>query len=97
MRNKTRVLFNAYCAAIADLNGVASATEKFTVAPSVQQTLEDKIQENSDFLGRINNIGVDEQQGEKLGLGVGSPIASTTDTTAADRVPIDPSTLDNKG
>lgn len=97
MRNKTRVLFNAYCASIAALNGVASATEKFTVSPSVQQTLEDKIQENSDFLGRINNIGVDEQSGEKLGLGVGSPIASTTDTTVADREPIDPTNLDAKG
>ena len=97
MRNETRLAFTAYCAAIAQLNGVASAMEKFTVAPSVQQTLETKIQESSDFLSRVNNIGVTEQSGAILGLGIGSTIASTTDTTAADRVPTDPSTLDENG
>lgn len=97
MRNDTRLVFNAYVAAIAALSGVASATEKFTVSPSVQQKLESRIQENSDFLGRINNIGVTEQQGEKLGLGIGSPIAGTTDTTANDRVPVDPTSFDAQG
>ena len=97
MRNETRVHFRAYCAALASLNGVASVLEKFTVSPTVQQTLEEKIQENSDFLTKINTIGVTEQQGERLGLGIGSPIASTTDTTVSDRVPTDPSTLDAQG
>lgn len=97
MQKQTRLLFNAYCAAIAQLNGVPSAMEKFAVNPSVQQTLETKIQDSSDFLGKINNIGVTEQSGEKLGLGIGSTIASTTDTAAADRVPTDPSTLDQNG
>lgn len=97
MRNDTRLAFNAFTAAIAQLNGVPSATEKFTASPSVQQTLEQHIQESSAFLGMVNNIGVTEQSGEKIGLGIGSTIASTTDTTAADRVPTDPSTLDNQG
>ncbi len=97
MRNDTRLAYNAFVAAIAELNGVPSATEKFTVSPSVQQTLESRIQESSDFLNRINNFGVVEQSGEKLGLGIGSTIASTTDTSTTDRVPTDPTSLDNTG
>jgi len=97
MRNDTRLAFNAYMAAIAEINGVPSAAVKFAASPSVQQTLEDRIQHSSEFLGMVNNIGVQEQSGEKIGLGIGTTIASTTDTTAADRVPTDPTSLDNFG
>ncbi|RAR53884.1 P2 family phage major capsid protein [Paraburkholderia unamae] len=97
MRNDTRVAFDAYTANIAQLNGVQDATRKFSVDPTVQQTLEDKIQASSAFLQSVNMIGVDEQQGAKIGLGVGQPIASTTDTTAKDRAPFDPSNLDETG
>jgi P2 family phage major capsid protein len=93
MRNDTRLKYTAYAAAVAELSGVASAAEKFAVAPSVQQKLENRIQLSSDFLSRINVIGVPEQQGEKLGLGTTGTIASTTDTTAKDRVPTDPTDL----
>lgn len=94
MRNETRLKFNALAVQIALLNGVPAATEKFSVDPSVQQTLETRMQESSDFLSRINMIGVNEQKGEKLGLGVGSPIASTTNTVTTDRATKDPTTLD---
>jgi P2 family phage major capsid protein len=97
MRNETRVAFEAYCAAIATLNGVPDATKKFAVAPSVQQTLENRIQESSGFLKLINIIGVTEKEGAKLGLGVGSPIASTTDTATKDREPADVTDLDENG
>jgi P2 family phage major capsid protein len=83
MHNATRVLFTAYLARQAELNGVESAATKFTVSPTVQQTLENKIQESSEFLGRINIIGVSEQTGEKLGLGVSGTIASRTDTSSS--------------
>jgi P2 family phage major capsid protein len=97
MRNDTRAKFTEYLDQIAKLNGVPSSAVKFTVAPSVQQTLETKIQESSDFLSKINIIGVTEQQGEKLGLGIGGTIAGTTDTTAQDRVATDPSSLSGIG
>ncbi len=97
MRNDTRLAFNAFLQTLADLNGVPSAAAKFAVSPSVQQKLETRIQESSDFLKQINLIGVTEQQGEKLYLGVGGPIASRTDTTEADRVTSDPTALDNTG
>jgi len=93
MRNNTRLKYTAYAVAIAQLSGVANAAEKFSVAPSVQQKLEDRIQLSSDFLSRINVIGVDEQQGEKLGLGTTGTIASTTDTTTKDRTPTDPTDM----
>ncbi|MEX3929955.1 phage major capsid protein, P2 family [Paraburkholderia sp. BR10936] len=97
MRNETRLAYDGYLAAIAQLNGIARATEKFAVAPSVQQKLETRIQESSDFLKRINVMGVTEQQGAKLGLGVGGPIASTTDTTQKDRETVDVTDLDENG
>ncbi len=97
MRNNTREAYNSYTSQIAKLNGVPDATVKFTVSPTVQQTLETKMQESSEFLKRINIHGVDEQQGTKLGLGVGGPIASNTDTTSQDRATSDPHTIDENG
>jgi P2 family phage major capsid protein len=96
MQNKTRELFTAYLHQLQQLNGVADATHKFTVAPTIQQKLEKKIQESSAFLSSINVMPVTEQEGEKLGLGVGGPIASTTDTSKQDRMTADPSTLDSQ-
>lgn len=94
MRKETRLAFTALAAQIALLNGVASATEKFNVAPSVQQTLEAAMQESSDFLNRINLIGVLEQSGEALLLGVNGPIASRTNTAGGNRrTPADRSAL----
>lgn len=97
MRNTTRKLYTAMLAHIAQLNGVDDATAKFSVDPSVQQTLETRIQESSDFLTRINITGVTEQSGAKLGLGIGSPIASTTNTATTDRSTKDPTVMDEQG
>src|SRR5690625_4819330 len=87
MRNETRQQFNAYLQRQAQLNGVPSAVEQFDINPSVQQTLESKMQESSAFLSRVNVIGVDQQQGQKVGLGVSGPIASRTDVASNDREP----------
>lgn len=97
MRNETRVKYNAYTAHLAQLNGVSSAVESFTVAPTVQQTLENKIQESSAFLNRINIQGVREMSGQKLGLGVSGPIASRTNTDTKDRATRDLTALDDIG
>lgn len=98
MRNETRVLYNAYLAQLATLNGVASAVAKFAVEPSVQQRLESRMQESASFLGMINVSSVDELIGEKIGLGVTGPIASRTDTSGvAERLPRDVSDLTDQG
>ncbi|WP_322528566.1 phage major capsid protein, P2 family [Salinicola sp. LHM] len=89
MRNDTRVAFNRLTTQIAQLSGVTSATESFAVEPSVQQRLEKRIQESSEFLGMVNVMGVDDLKGEKLGLGVTGPIAGRTDVSKNDRSPRD--------
>ncbi|GIP88620.1 hypothetical protein pm098_46210 [Escherichia coli] len=56
MKKNTRFAFNAYLQQLARLNGVAveELSSKFTVEPSVQQTLEDQIQQSAAFLTLIN-------------------------------------------
>lgn len=93
MRNETRVKFKQFTQKICELNNVDSASEKFTVSPEVEQTLETRVQESSAFLTMINVVGVPEQEGEKLGLGINSTIAGTTDTTKNDRKAVDPTDL----
>lgn len=97
MRNTTRQVFESYISQVASLNGVADASKKFAVTDPVAQTLESKIQDTSEFMSRVNVVPVLEQSGEKLGLGVGPSIASTTDTTVQDRLTQDPTTLDGIG
>ena len=76
---------DAYTAQIAKLNGVDTTARYFNVVPAVQQKLESKMQESSDFLERINVIGVTAQEGEAVGIGVSGPIASRTDTKTKER------------
>ncbi|WP_261537052.1 phage major capsid protein, P2 family, partial [Burkholderia multivorans] len=67
MRNDTRELYSRFVERIQELNGISDATVKFSVDPTVQQTLETKTQESSAFLNSINVIGVTEMEGEKVG------------------------------
>lgn len=85
MRQETRFKFNAYLSRVAELNGIdaGDVSKKFTVEPSVTQTLMNTMQESSDFLTRINIVPVSEMKGEKIGIGVTGSIASTTDTAVA--------------
>ncbi|MNF51001.1 Phage major capsid protein, P2 family [compost metagenome] len=55
------------------------------------------MQESVAFLGMINVIPVDELKGEKVGIGISSTIASRTDTSNAERQPVDPTALQAKG
>ncbi|WP_248466126.1 phage major capsid protein, P2 family [Pectobacterium versatile] len=86
MRKETRFKYNAYLTQLAALNGVEVETlsKKFSVEPSVTQSLMEVVQESSDFLTRINIAPVAELTGEKIGLGVSGSVASTTDTSNGD-------------
>lgn len=98
MRNDTRVLFNAYVSQIALLNGVPDAMTSFSVAPAVEQKLEEKIQASSDFLARIGLVTVAQQEGDKVGIGVTRPLASRTNTAAGNRrTPSDPTDTSDNG
>ena len=85
MKNQTRILFNKLKHDAATSNGVPDVTEKFNLSPSVEQRLTERVQESADFLSKVNIVGVTEQKGQKLGLGIGSPIASRTDTNNKER------------
>ncbi|MEN3261312.1 phage major capsid protein, P2 family [Sodalis endosymbiont of Spalangia cameroni] len=99
MNPNTRSQYKAFLQQVAHLNHLDAedVVTRFTVDPSVSQTLESKIQDSSDFLKKINIVSVDEQSGQKIGLGVDRPIASTTDTDTKEREPLDPSSLDEVG
>lgn len=86
--------FNQYCANIARANGLAGTLQRFTVAPAPQQRIIQAYQESSDFLGRVNIYPVPQSQGEKIGMGVGTTLASTTDTRMTARSPTAVGTLD---
>lgn len=92
MKKNTKFAFNAFLQRLAELNDVdvGDLTSKFTVSPSVNQTLEDAIQQSSAFLSLINVVPVSEQSGQLLGLGVGTSIAGTTNTDDKEREPTDP-------
>lgn len=94
MRKETRLIFNQSMQALAEINGVSTVAEKFSVEPTVQQKLEDKIQLSSEFLSKVNIYLVQEMKGEAVGLGIARPIASRTDTQAKERVATDPTMLD---
>ncbi|KQF70662.1 phage major capsid protein, P2 family [Acinetobacter baumannii] len=96
MRNETRTKYNKVLVELAKLNGVEDVSKKFTVTPSVQQKLEDRIQQSSEFLKKINIHVVLEQSAEAIGLGINRPIASRTNTNTKDRQPVDPTSLDNR-
>lgn len=95
MKKETRFKYNAYLTQLATLNDVSvdDVITKFAVTPSVAQSLETLIQQSAAFLTLVNVVPVSEQTGQPLGLGVGTTIAGTTDTTTKDREPTDPTDL----
>lgn len=99
MRNESRQSYNQFLGRVAQLNGVnvADTDKAFSVTPSVQQKLEDAMQESSAFLSKVNVIAVDEMMGEKLGLSLSGPIASRTNTANKDRATRDLTDISARG
>jgi hypothetical protein len=91
MKNATRQLFAAYVSQIALVNGLAPPADpsaglpKFNVAPNVEQKLEERIRNSSEFLQMINMVPVTEQEAAVLGVGVSSSLAGRTDTSGGTR------------
>jgi len=80
MDNITATKLNKYINDVVRANGATSNTQKFNVLPSIQQTMERKVQESDAFLQQINFVFPTAQQGQALQLGISSGIASNTDT-----------------
>lgn len=81
--------------AIAESYDVELSSKMFNVEPSIAQELNDAITAKSDFLGRINVLGVSEIKGEKVFIGVSGPVTGRTNTKTTDREAKDASALDN--
>ncbi|WP_395598117.1 phage major capsid protein, P2 family [Pseudomonas sp. A1437] len=79
---------------IAETYGVDLARKMFNVEPSIAQELNEAITAKSDFLLRINVIGVSEIKGQKVFLGVSGPVTGRTNTKTTDREAKDGSALD---
>ncbi|HHH0254554.1 TPA: phage major capsid protein, P2 family [Yersinia enterocolitica] len=99
MRNETRDKWDEYLSTQARLNSLPldRVTKQFTIAPVVAQTLENKIQEASDLLKRINVHVVPDQEGQRVGIGVSSPIASRNTSNTVRREPNSPETIEDNG
>jgi len=95
MKPETIQQLDAYKAEVLKINGATSPDRTFTVAPTIAQNIELKVQESSHFLSLINIVRVDEAEGEKISLGVANtPIAYRT---SGDRSPADPTDMDSAG
>lgn len=81
MHKQTRQKFSAFLNKIAEINGVDDPTQKFSVEPQPEQKLVEKVQDTHPFLRAINSEMVDNQEGEKIHIGVNSTLASRTDTS----------------
>lgn len=91
MLNTTRALFAAYVSQIALINHVPDATVRFAVDPAVEQKLEERMKESSEFLQQINIVPVTQQVGQTLGLEATRTTAGRTNTAAGNRRnPTDP-------
>lgn len=91
MKTTTRIKLAAFVSQIAVLNSLpalaepGNGTTKFNVAPNVEQKLEDRLRNSSEFLQAINVIPVSEQEGAVLGVGVSRSMAGRTDTSGGAR------------
>lgn len=99
MRNETRDKWDEYLSAQAKLNSLPldRVTKQFTIIPGVAQTLENKIQDASDLLKRVNVHMVPEQEGQRVGIGVSGPIANRNTSNTVRREPNSPETIEDNG
>ena len=83
-------MFAQLCVMMGQAYNVEDVTKEFTVSPSMEQTLQDKIVEQSEFLGKINVVHVRDKTGQVI-LGYASgPASGRVDTSGAgERTPKD--------
>ncbi len=100
MQTDTRKKFNAWLNHQSEINLLDHDTVRqgssFSIAPEVEQRMENKIQESDEFLKRINVRPVRNQEGEKIGLDISGPIASTNSSTDKRREPRAVDTMDSQ-
>ena len=64
----------------------------------IEQKLEARMRESSEFLQKVNVVPVIQQEGDKVGIDSTGPIAGRTNTAAGNRrTPIDPTDTSDLG
>ena len=97
MQPETQEKLDAYTAEIGKINGAKNVAQTFNVTPSVAQSLELRVQETSHFLSLINIVQVDEEAGEKIGVGVANQPLAYRVASNGTRSPVDPIAMDSTG
>lgn len=92
MLTSTRLLLNAFVAQVAKVNqlpadftAIPGRLDQFNVAPQIEQRLQAKLRQISDFMSRINVMPVVNQQGSRVGVGVNRSLASRTNRGAGNK------------
>lgn len=85
MNNTTRARFASMIAVMATKYGVAAVDKQFAATPTIEQTLADRVIEESQVLQLINFIPVTEQEGQTI-LGSAGGMSKRTDTQAGPRI-----------
>lgn len=81
MKAITRQKYTALHSGLAQSYGVQNVTEQFTIEPSVEQHLQDKIVEQSTFLPKINVISVEQMKGQNILGSASGRVSGRTDTS----------------
>ncbi len=99
MKETTRQHYDAMLARIAFTYGVAIVTRQFAATPELEQRLQDKIVEQSNFLPLINVITVGDMEGQNILGSASGPASGRTDTSVEgkERTPKDLLGLDTYG
>jgi P2 family phage major capsid protein len=98
MKTKTKLAFKAVIVALAATYAVTSMSDQFTVSPTVEQKLYDKVYESAEFLQRINTQMVDDKVGSAVTLGLTSSVTGRAgvSTDGNERSTKDPSGLTDR-
>ncbi|HIC1788863.1 TPA: phage major capsid protein, P2 family [Escherichia coli] len=77
LSSTTRGALAMYMQQQAGMNNISPAAlaQRFNVQPAVQQRMENRIQQSDELLQKINVIGVTDQKGEKVLIGINGPVA----------------------
>lgn len=82
MRRATQEKFNKMLIAMGEAYGVADPRQNFTATEPMAQSLNDKVQESSEFLQQISIIPVEDIKGEVLTTTIASTLAKRTAVAA---------------
>lgn len=97
LSGNTRTQLELYMQRQAQLSGVtvSNLTKRYSVDPSVQQRLENAAKESTELTQKINVIGVDDQEGDKVLVDTTGPIARTNSSSdgVKRRNPVSPQEL----